>query len=119
MFVFFLEKNEQQLTILCDVAVNGVASYFNAMQGGARSRRDIRTRADTGGHVQTLAVIIGLWGRRWGGWKAASRGHGACFCRAIMDLCVHVLANPDATHGNAHGVTRVRARGVEPCRNST
>ena len=70
MFVLFLKKNEQQLTSSLDVAVNGIASYFNTMQAGARAQRVRRMRADTGGHVRTLWAIMGRWGGRWGGWNA-------------------------------------------------
>ena len=37
---------------------------------------------------------------------------------SIVDVCVHILANPGATHGNAHGVTHGRARRDEPCAHS-
>ena len=78
VFVFFSKKNEQQLTILCDVAVNGIVSYCNAMQAGAH----MEGQTDAGGHGRTCADAVGdngKVGREVGGWNAALRGHGVVF----------------------------------------
>ena len=73
MFVFFLKKNEQQLTILCDVASNGIASYCNAMQAGARTEG----QTDAGGHGWTRTDTYGRCGRQWEG----GEGIGGMECR--------------------------------------
>ena len=66
-----------------DVPVNGIVLYHILMQCRQPPRAPGtdghgRTRTDVGGNN-------GEVGKEVGGWKAASRGQGACFRRAIMD----------------------------------
>ena len=118
MEVFVSSKtNKQQLTILFDVAVNGIASYFNAMQ-------DAGARGGIDGHGQTRADTYGCRGRQWeggeggGGVECRFIRPWCCFRCPIVDVYVHVLANPGTTHGNTHRITRGRARRDEPCAHS-
>ena len=113
----FSKKNKQQLTSSWDVAVIGIASYFNATQAGARAEG----QTDADGHGRTRTDVVGDNGKVV--WEVGGDGKPLyeammCFRGPIVDVCVHALDNRDATHENAHGVTRGRARRNKPCANS-